>query len=399
MAFDTKTLWMTLTVSNLLFGLMMLAYAYPGLERPVIRTWAFGQILKGLGIAAILFRGALPAELAFLGNSGVILGYFLELSAFLRYSGRHRPGRPLMWLLPAAMLLVLNGSPLLMQQEWQSRHTAVIFSSCLAVLTACSALVILGANRRRSAVQIVLATSNALISAAFLSRAVLAAGSPDWAPAGNFPINQVLFAAGYVFSITDGFGFLLLVKEDADRSLLRMATIDSLTGLANRTAFMERAEDRLKLCRRTGQPAAAVMMDVDHFKAINDTFGHAAGDAVLAGLGRVLAEHLRDVDVCGRLGGEEFAFLLPGTSAEAALHVAERLRHAVADMSVFVDGRRIAVTASFGIADCGSAESLEPALSQADDRLYAAKADGRNRVAPALGFAVRRTAEVVKLVT
>lgn len=172
MDLDTKTLWMALVVSNLLFGLLMPAYAYPGTERPVSRTWALGQILKGLGIAVIMARAKLPPEIAFAGNSIVLPGYFLELSAFL----------------------------------------------------------------------------------------------------------------------------------------------------------------------------------------------------------------------------------LPGTPAEAALHVAERLRHAVADMTVEVDGRRIPVTASFGIADPGPWESLEPALSRADARLCVAKTEGRNRVAPALDSTPRQTAEVVKLV-
>lgn len=398
MDLDTKTLWMALVVSNLLFGVLMLAYAYPGTERPVIRTWAVGQILKGLGIAAIMVRAKLPPEIAFAGNNIVLLGYFLELTAFLRYGGRNE-WRPAALLLLAVLLAIINVAAVLTAQDRQTGHFAAAFSSCMTVVTACGALAMAYSNRPRSTVQMLLVGSNVLISAVFLIRAVRAAVSPEWIPDGNFPINQILFAVGYVFSITDGFCFLLLVKEDADRSLLRMATVDALTGLPNRAAFMERAADRLKLCRRTGRPAAVVMMDVDHFKSINDTFGHGAGDAVLANLGRVMTEHLREVDVCGRMGGEEFAFLLPGTPVEAAQHVAERLRHAVADMEVLVDGRHIPVTASFGIADPGPSESLEPALSRADARLYVAKAEGRNRVAPALEQAHRRVAEVVKLVT
>jgi diguanylate cyclase (GGDEF)-like protein len=398
MSLDTKTLWMALTVSNLLFGLLMLAYAYPGAERPVIRTWAVGQLLKGAGIAAILFRGQLPPGIAFAGNSLVIVGYFVELWAFLGYGGRQSLQRPALLLL-ATLLLVMNGAAAMTAHGWATKHTATVFSSCMAVLTACSALAMLRSNRPRSTVQMVLVAGNALVATAFLTRALLAAASPVWVPDGNMAINQALFAVGYVFSITDGFGFLLLVKEDADRSLLRMATEDGLTGLANRAAFMRRADECRRLCQRTGQPAAVVMMDVDHFKRINDTFGHAAGDVALAAIGRTLREHLRDVDICGRLGGEEFAMLLPGTSAEAAVHVAERLRHAIADTGFPFEGRVVGLTASFGIADPGTAGTLEQALSQADTSLYAAKSEGRNRVAAASDRTARRTASVVKLVT
>lgn len=398
MTLDTKTLWMALTVSNLLFGMMMLAYAYPGAERPVIRTWAVGQILKGIGIAGILFRPHLPAEMAFAGNSLIIVGYFVELRAFLGYGGRQGLQRPALLLL-AVLLLIVNGAAAMTAHGWNAKHTATAFSFCMAVLTACSALAMLRSNRPRSVVQMVLVASNAMVALTFTVRALRAAASDLWVPDANMAINQVLFAVGYVFSITDGFGFLLLVKEDADRSLLRMATEDGLTGLPNRAAFMHRADECRRLCQRTGQPVAVVMMDVDHFKRINDTFGHAAGDLALVAIGRGLREHLRDVDICGRLGGEEFAMLLPGTSAEAAVHVAERLRHAVADAGFSFEGRTIGLTASFGVADPGPAGTLEQALSLADTALYTAKSEGRNRVVATSDRTARRTTGVVKLVT
>ena len=379
MIVDSKTLWLALVASNLLFGLMMLSYAYPGVERPVIRTWSIGQILKGIGIAGILSRGMFPAEMAFVGNSIVIIGYAVELSAFIRYGGRHHQQRWALGLV-LALLLIMNGTAVMSANGWRPKHIATAFSLCMAVLTGSSALAMLYSNRSRSIVQLVLVVGNALISGTFLIRAGLAASSDVWVPGGNVVIDQLLFAVGYVFSITDGFGFLLLVKEDADRSLLRMASVDDLTGIANRAAFFRQAEDCRRLCQRTGQPVAVIMMDVDHFKQINDRFGHAAGDAALQAIGQTLRLHLRDIDVFGRLGGEEFAMLLPGTGPESAVHVAERLRQAIAAQPIPFEGHQIPLTASFGVADLSGPRPLEQALSAADFHLYKAKAEGRNRV-------------------
>jgi diguanylate cyclase (GGDEF)-like protein len=162
-----------------------------------------------------------------------------------------------------------------------------------------------------------------------------------------------------------------------------MSSVDGLTRLSNRRSFIERGESELSRARRFGDsPVACIMVDLDHFKKINDTHGHHAGDQVLVAASSILMHNRRQYDEVGRYGGEEFALLLPNTSAADALHVAERIRCEIAGTPVDVDGRRILMTASFGVAAYPSQDvtCLNDLLKAADKALYVAKESGRNRV-------------------
>ncbi len=167
---------------------------------------------------------------------------------------------------------------------------------------------------------------------------------------------------------------------DAERKLLQMATVDPLTGLANRTQFHVRAATELSRMKRSGEPIALVLADVDFFKRINDEFGHDAGDKVLVRLAGLLREGLRDCDVLARWGGEEFLALLPACDGRAAHEVAERLRQAVAAVHIEIGGRALNVTMSFGIAEVDGDQDLLAATTRADRALYRSKHEGRNRV-------------------
>jgi len=159
------------------------------------------------------------------------------------------------------------------------------------------------------------------------------------------------------------------------------AHTDSLTGLANRRRFFEVGEAELARARRYGTPLSVLMLDIDHFKAVNDAHGHSAGDRVLQQLSRTCLEVMRTVDVVGRVGGEEFAILLPETALEGAVEVAERLRVAVAKSAVTRDeGAPIRYTVSIGVATLDGNSNLDTLLSQSDTALYDAKHGGRNRV-------------------
>lgn len=162
-----------------------------------------------------------------------------------------------------------------------------------------------------------------------------------------------------------------------------MSTIDGLTRLTNRRCFIERGHRELSRARRISSGGVScIMIDLDHFKNINDTWGHHAGDQVLVAAANILLANARQHDEVGRYGGEEFALLLPGTPEAAAVKLAERIREKIASTTVEVDGHSISMSASFGVAyypaEC--VDGLNDLLKIADKALYAAKDAGRNRV-------------------
>ncbi|GAP67201.1 diguanylate cyclase [Mizugakiibacter sediminis] len=181
-------------------------------------------------------------------------------------------------------------------------------------------------------------------------------------------------------------GFLLLYNEAAQSELARMARIDPLTRIANRRALAEHARRMIAEAVRHGREFAVLLIDADHFKRVNDQFGHAGGDSVLCTLVARLQRALRASDVLGRLGGEEFVALLPDTGAAAALETAERVRAAIAADALTVAGQPHALTVSIGVTALQPGDGgLEDLLHRADRALYAAKRAGRNRVVAADG--------------
>ncbi|WP_109109338.1 diguanylate cyclase [Azospirillum sp. TSO35-2] len=189
-----------------------------------------------------------------------------------------------------------------------------------------------------------------------------------------------------------GLLFTAVIRDVSERKrveseLRRMATTDPLTGLSNRRRFMELAETEMARLRRYGRPVSVLMLDIDRFKAINDHHGHAAGDQALVRLADVCRSELRDTDHVGRLGGEEFAIILPETGLSSAVEVAERLRQRLALADMPLAGGSLRMTVSIGVAVCdGEDTSIERALGRADRAMYEAKTLGRNRVMVSDGY-------------
>ncbi|MFN3415494.1 MAG: GGDEF domain-containing protein [Caldimonas sp.] len=175
-------------------------------------------------------------------------------------------------------------------------------------------------------------------------------------------------------------GLTLLMTARMNEALLQLTIRDPLTGVFNRRGLDDAMATVLAFARRVGRPVALLVCDIDHFKRVNDTFGHAQGDAVLRDFARLLVEHVPEADLVGRLGGEEFAVVLPGADGSQALREAERLRAVVAAHGFSVQGQRLPLTASFGVASApGAQASWAELIARADAALYDAKAQGRNR--------------------
>lgn len=163
-----------------------------------------------------------------------------------------------------------------------------------------------------------------------------------------------------------------------------LATTDSLTGLSNRRQFMQLAQLEIDRIARYRKRCSFIMIDLDNFKLMNDTFGHGAGDRVLYEFGQLCKSNLRKIDILGRLGGDEYAVLLPETDIEAAILTAERLRSETEKLEVIYGNSLVKFTASFGVSILkGKIKDLQQLMDSADKALYEAKAAGKNKVAVA----------------
>jgi diguanylate cyclase (GGDEF)-like protein len=173
-------------------------------------------------------------------------------------------------------------------------------------------------------------------------------------------------------------------REALTEELRRLASTDALTGLASRRHALELAEHEFRQWQRTEQSLAIIIMDLDHFKSVNDRYGHLGGDIVLKGFGAIAQDLFRESDVIGRWGGEEFLAVLPATDLISAIGVAERLRLTLEQKRFEVDVFSVATTVSIGVTVAAKSDKrIEQSIGRADLALYDAKARGRNRVVPA----------------
>jgi diguanylate cyclase (GGDEF)-like protein len=188
-----------------------------------------------------------------------------------------------------------------------------------------------------------------------------------------FAIEILLYVVGTAFIV------LILAKDRTVHIYKTAATTDTLTGLLNRRGFFEATGALMADRRRHMAPVSVLVFDLDHFKSVNDRHGHAVGDAVLQTFAKVARDTLRATDVVGRLGGEEFIAALPSSLSEAAI-AAERVRVALAATSIMRNGQRVGATVSVGVSCGAPTTTIDGLITRADEALYRAKADGRNRV-------------------
>lgn len=173
---------------------------------------------------------------------------------------------------------------------------------------------------------------------------------------------------------------LITFLGDASKQFRKEAITDYLTGLYNRRYLSKRLKEVVFSAQRHLIPISLIVVDIDHFKKVNDTYGHDAGDAVIKTIANILTDVIRGSDLAARLGGEEFCIMLPHTNICAAMLLAERMRQAIEDTQITYGGKNIAVTASFGVSEIDLNNSPDDALLNADAALYQSKSAGRNKV-------------------
>ncbi|MFC5551916.1 GGDEF domain-containing protein [Massilia aerilata] len=370
---DIQTFMLALGVGNIAFALLMAGYMRGADNSPALGYWMWGRL--SIGVAQLCWWAAPQFELRLVEAVSACAwlgGVALEVGANCLFFGFARWRKSLyLFTLPgwvAVCYAVATGA---------SRLQLTELISFIIALYVFGAAVVLLRPRKAPLLQRLIGVNNILFALAIWTWLGFEGGSPGSSTA---PVIGLAYLASYLLMIVNGFGFLLLCKQKDDKLMRRLATVDGLTGMLNRRAFFERADGARQLALRLRKPIALLMLDIDHFKQLNDSYGHASGDEALKVFADTARGVLREHDLIGRLGGEEFALVLPATRLEGALEAAERLRLAVLDVPVFGGAPGYRMTVSIGAVTIEAGEALTAALARADHALYAAKTSGRNRV-------------------
>lgn len=341
--------------------------------------WASAMALHALVFFLFVLRGQVSDWISIvLANVGLSAVLALLLAAVSQFHGRPLPH----WQMALPVMAVALSMVLFLGNY----HARVLVISY--VLSVQLALIIRALWRpkapehRRSAV--LLTVPLALQAVLLLGRGlwITLQGSGQRGLLADGAEQILTFLSAFIFVVLASLGFILMVKERADAVNHRLARFDPLTGLANRRLLQKGLLRDSARAIRVHEPYAVLMVDIDHFKAVNDQHGHLAGDAVLRHVAQLMTQRLRAPDMVGRWGGEEFLVLLPVTPQAGALRVAQALREIVEQTPCTWLGRSIAVTISVGA--CAeflqAGDDPERLVQAADHALYKAKESGRNRV-------------------
>jgi diguanylate cyclase (GGDEF)-like protein len=381
---DIQTFLLALGIGNVGFAVLMAVYKRGAAPNLALRLWMWARLCLGASQMLCWMRPQMAlAWCDLIAPTGWIACIALEVAAYCVFFGFRRWQRALWPLAALALMLVLGA------RSGGASHAQLtpLVSVIVAGFAAAMAVILLHPRRRgASLLQRIIGANDALFAMAMMLSAWSGADAVQLGAIQASP-QAIVYLASYLLMIINGFGFLLLCKQQDDAQMERLATIDFLTGSLNRRAFFERAESARMLAARLHKPMSLLMLDLDHFKQLNDRFGHATGDEALVLFADTARRALREHDIMGRLGGEEFALALPGTGLDGALQAAERLRQAVTEAPLITSGNSYTMTVSIGVVLIDPNEELTAALARADHALYTAKSGGRNRVeagAPAL---------------
>ena len=386
---DSHTVLFSYVVSNAICAIVMgMLWRQNRGRFDGVNLWLVHFVLSFVAILLIALRGFVSDFASIVVSNGLFVGGAMLLNIGLeRFIGKPGPQRHNVLVL--AVFLMAHWYFAFVAPSLAARN--VNLSLAVVAVYAQGAWIIL---RRVDDSMRLAARLTAGILIAFVANSVVRGGlnatSPPQEDLFQSHLYDTLTVMAYqMLHVSLTFSLYLMANRrllaELERDLqerTRLATTDTLTGLANRARFMSRAAQELARTARYGGPLSVLMLDIDHFKVVNDTHGHQAGDHVLESLGRLLREALRDIDLAGRVGGEEFAVLLPQTNLVHAVEAAERLRLKVAAMEVPLEhGLPLRITISIGVAShAGDGINLDTLLSQADTALYDAKHAGRDRV-------------------
>jgi diguanylate cyclase (GGDEF)-like protein len=377
MSLDIPTLFIVSTCIAALLGLFLFFAWIQDRNIRALAWWGAAYILGGVGVALWIVEATLPDVPLLQGISNALL--FVACGT-LWNGARLFYGRQV-----SPLALCAGGLVWMIACQFpdftQSAALPVVLSSLIVSTYAFATAREIWSDRRKRAssrwAAVFVPILHGLVFLPPIPLAVMRAGEGGFLSAGwlaVFTLETLLYVVGTAFIA------LMMAKERAEALHKMAASTDPLTGLLNRRGFMELAAMMIQRRAKKGARLSVLMFDLDHFKSINDRFGHAAGDEALRVFAETIQKTMRDGDVIARFGGEEFAALVPASSAEAGI-AAERVRAAFETAGAVIAGERMDATVRIGAADADAKEcNIERMLARADAALYQAKKHGRNRV-------------------
>ncbi|HET7679127.1 MAG TPA: GGDEF domain-containing protein [Xanthobacteraceae bacterium] len=379
MSLDVSTLFMVTIYVEAILGLLLLFAWVQNSSIYAVAWWGFSDLMRALSIVLFGLHGSIPDVISIdLANAILLSSFAMTWTGARLFDGRS--ARPLGLLAGAAIWLVFCRIPGMMEL---TEVRVLLSSSIVATYTWLTAYEFWRGRSepllsRWPAIFVLFAHGSLFLLRTPLSRML------PWSPAdevfGSVWLTVMSFEA-LLFTIAIAFIFLAMAKERTEFRHKTAAMVDPLTGIANRRAFLTEGTQIMKRQSMNQRPGAVLLIDLDHFKSINDRFGHAIGDRVLQVFAESASANVKKTDLVGRLGGEEFAAVLYDVDRERALITAERIRSAFAAAAVEVDGRPVMATVSVGMVfNEDSTFDVSALLAQADQALYHAKERGRNRV-------------------
>ncbi len=378
---DIKTIVLALALGNLSLCAALFFYDFERKKPLALTIWLFAKQCQAAAWLLLFVPFILPdALLVPVAYSLLFAGLALEAGALWESEGRPGWRRVLVPLGAAAMLAflacyVVDSGP---------GVRALIASLTIVVFYLAAAGALARGWSGASMLRRYLVVSMALLVAVVGARGLQVLLAPEgWNGLSNAMLQLLSYGAMYLLMLQSGFGYLLLAREKHQLELERLAVVDTLTEVPNRRGFFNILAPWMSLARRPGQPTSLIVFDFDSFKRVNDSYGHPVGDTVLRTIIEVCKTQLRDSDQLGRLGGVEFAVLLPRTELSAAALVAERMRAAIAANPVKTERAVINLTVSMGVTTVRADDSNVSLFKRADEAMQTAKLTGRNRVVEA----------------
>jgi len=371
------TLWALLALADGILAVLVGVGIAPRTRDGVLH-WSASLAVRALAFMLFTLTFEPRAGSLALAAGLLALSVTLQAAAVLAFDRRALPA----WIHSAAVAAVAVPIALVAGDP----SSAILFGGLVfgTLLAAVALLAWHGAHGPSGFARGVLAGSFGAAACIFVVRGIAGAisGDPLQAFAAPTEGQSAAFLLAAIAALASSFAFLLMQKDRADQQALRLATLDPLTGAYNRRTFHEIAEREMSRARRAGQPLSIVVIDIDHFRAVNEKHGQRVGDRILQRMAEILRGALRKEDMLVRYGGEEFLVLLPEVPGPGAVIVAGRLRQAVAAEEIALGETRFALTVSAGVAarlDEGP-ESVDTLVARAEEALALAKRRGRNRV-------------------